>query len=259
MNATPHTRLATALTLLCASLIATGCSKNHAAAASASGSAAAAPSTAAAPIVDARTALLNRVKNLPQGDSNVPDTQYAELTSGAQLAELFYAVSGMPPDYEALSSIVSEEYRTTSDEFRKRDLLQALRPKIEEQIATYKDPKNRYFRLQALNNNVIQHYDFKTSSFPVQLNVGPNDSIYFNDASKYRIGYINGDAFQRFTVTDEQRAKELESMVTKYWFRGNSALLYIFVQAADTSSNQLQAHIMRVVLNDPKRAEIARF
>ncbi len=171
-------------------------------------------------VIDAAKAEQERVQKLPHADPAVPDEQYVQLNSGYQLATLFYALSGMPPDYEALASAASEEYRTTSDEFRKRDLIQALRPKIDEALARFKDPRSRYFTMEQ-SNLPIQHYDFKTTSFPVAFNIGPTAFSYFNDAPRYRLAYNNGNDFLRFPVTDEQRAKNIEAMVSKNELRAD--------------------------------------
>jgi hypothetical protein len=200
----------------------------------------------------------DRLRKLPRANRDTPESQYAHLDSGYQLAALFYALSAMPPDYDVLAAAASREYRTTTDEFRKRDLLQALRGKIDQDLARYKDPRNRYFTLDQ-NNAAVQHYDFKTSSFPVGYNIGPGAYTYFNDAPNYKLAYNNGGDFLRMPVADEQRAKEIESMVTRYQLAGGVSTFYIFVQEADTTNNEVKAHIVRVVMKDQKHSEIARF
>lgn len=283
MNAARHARLATALILLCTSLIATGCKKKDTVVAP--GATASTPATAAIAPVDgtgryclrredcpaqwdafqkkaqdaAHTAELNRLKDLPHGDPNVPDGQYVQLNSGYQLAGLFYALSGMPPDYEALAAAASEEYRTNGDQFRKRDLMQVLRPKMDQQIAAYKDPKHRYFTTDNPSGAVVQHYDFKTSSFPVVLGLGPQIYTYFNDAPNYKLGYNNGNDFLRFNVPDEHRAKDIETMVANHELEYCESVFYLFVQEADPATNEVKAQVVRVVLNDRKHAEFARF
>ena len=124
---------------------------------------------------------LANYSNLPKADANVPDAQFVELNSGYQIGALFYALSsGSPPDYEQLSMAVSHEYRSTDDTFRKRDLMQGLKPQIDQQIQAYKDKRNRYFTakvgsyLSAGNLLVLKHYDFKTNSFPLAQDMSPN-------------------------------------------------------------------------------------
>jgi len=199
-----------------------------------------------------------RLDKLPHADPGVPDSKYARLDSGYQLAALFYALSAMPPDYDVLAAAASQEYRTTSDEFRKRDLLQALQVKIDQDIASYKDPQNRYITMQDAGLP-IQHYDFKTSSFPVNLNIGPGAFNYFNDSPRYKLAYNNGDQFQSFPVADQERAKQIESWVTKGELWGGESTFYVFVQEADTTNNTVKGQIVRVVLADRKHGEIARY
>jgi hypothetical protein len=199
-----------------------------------------------------------RLQKLPQADASVPDAQYVPVDSGYQLAAMFYALSGMPPDYEVLASAASQEYRTTTDQFRKRDLLQALHGKIDQDIARYKDPQNRYITMED-QGLPIQHYDFKTSSFPVNLNIGPDAYNYFNDSPQYKLAYNNGEKFLHFPVADQQRAKEIESMVTKNELYGGDSTFYVFVQEAYTANNTVKGQIVRVALKDRKHGEIARY
>lgn len=249
------------LSLLSVSLLTSGCTKAEtspaAKAAAASNSTVPADNKKAQ---DPAAAQLERFKALPHGVPTVPDSQYVPLNSGYQIAALFYALSGMPPDYEALASAASEDYRGNQDAFRKRDLMLALRPRIDEQIAAYKNPQARYFSMVSATGASIQHYDFKTSSFPIVMGLGPDNAVYFNDSPKFRIGYNNGNDFLHFPVADEQRAKDLETRVAKFELQSCESLLYLYVQQADTANNEVKAEVMRVVLKDAVRHdEVARF
>jgi len=199
-----------------------------------------------------------RLDKLPHADPSTPDSQYVELTSGYQLAAMYYALSAMPPDYEVLSAAASQEYRSTTDEFRKRDLLQALRGKIDSDIGRYKDPQNRYVIMED-NAIPLQHYDFKTSTFPINLNIRTGAYNYFNDSPQYKMSYNNGDKFLHLPIADQTRAEEIESMITKNELWGGRSIFYAFAQEADTTNNTVKAQIVRVVLEDRKHGEIARF
>ncbi|HUE02216.1 MAG TPA: hypothetical protein VMR62_21785 [Bryobacteraceae bacterium] len=196
---------------------------------------------------------------MPHGDPNVPDAQFAQLDSGYQLGTLFYALSGMPPDFESLASAASQEYRSASDQFRKRDLMLALRPQIDSQLSAYKAPRNRYFSMVISGSLPLGHYDFNTQSFPVTANFDADRYQYFNDAPQYTFSYSNGAAFQKFRVPDEQRAKEIEDIVTKGSGWGGRATAYLFIQAADTSHTRLSAQILHVVLEQSGHREIGRY
>lgn len=197
--------------------------------------------------------------NLPQGDSSVPDSQYVELNSGYQLGTLYYSLAGMPPDYDALAEAASKEYRVASDQFRKRDLMQALRPKIDAQLAAYQQPANRYLKVEIANELPLQHYDFGTHSFPLTVDLSSDRYLYFNDASKFSVTYTNGKDFERYPVADEQRAKEIEDLITKGKRWTGHATAYLFIQAADTTKNQVSAQIMRIVLEKDGHQELGRY
>ena len=197
--------------------------------------------------------------NLPKADSDVPDSQFVELDSGYRTGALFYALSGLPPDYEKLAMAASQDYRSTSDAFRKRDLLQALKPQIDQQMQAYKDPRNRYFTSKVANGMPIGHYDFKTSSFPFAQDLSSGTYHYFNDAPYYSYAFTNGGAFQRFPLTDEQKAKDIEDLVTKGLIYQGDAVAYMFAQGADTANNRVLMQIVRMILHGPGQSEVARY
>ena len=72
---------------------------------------------------------------LPKPDADKPLSSYPELTSGQQVMFLYAAASKLPPDFEKMAEVYSREYRQSSDAFRKNDLLQAIKPQIEQGIA----------------------------------------------------------------------------------------------------------------------------
>ncbi|MGO8818640.1 MAG: hypothetical protein ACLQVG_28695 [Terriglobia bacterium] len=197
--------------------------------------------------------------NLPKADSNVPDAQFVELDSGYHTGALFYALAGLPPDYERLAMAASQEYRSTNDAFRKRDLMQALKPQIDQQIQAYKDPRNRYLTAKVGNGLPLGHYDLKTSSFPFTQDLSSGTYHYFNDAPNYTFAFTNGSAFQRFPLSDEQKAKDIEDLVTKGLIYQGDAVGYMFAQGADTVNNRVLMQIIRLVLHGPGQSEVGRY
>jgi hypothetical protein len=206
--------------------------------------------------------------DLPKGDSNVLDSAYADLKNDAQLGELFYALSGLPPNYQALDSYASEEYRRTTDAFRKRDLEKALQPQIDQAIADYKDPSKRYFKFKLDGAVNLGHYDFATKSFPVREDFTPNLDHFFNGGyagvygnltSNYKFNLANGKDFTSFPVPDETRAKQIEGMIASNQLYGGATILYVFAQGSDDSANRIQMQIMRVTLLDRDQKEVGRY
>jgi hypothetical protein len=204
--------------------------------------------------------------NLPKADPNVPDAQFVELNGGYQMGALFYALSGSPPDYEKLAMAASQEYRSTADGFRKRDIVQALKPQIDQQIQAYKDTRHHYFTAKVGNGAGVsdggllslRHYDFKTKSFPLTQDMSPNTYHYFNDAPFYSYAFTNGSGFQTFPLSDEQKAKEIEDLLTKIRISDGYLTAYMFAQGADTANRRVQMQIVRMVLTGPGQTEVAR-
>jgi hypothetical protein len=207
----------------------------------------------------AQSALTPNYSNLPQADRNVPDSQFVELNTGYQIGALFYALSGLPPDYEKLAMAASQEYRSTSDAFRKRDLMQALKPQIDQQIQAYKDPRNRYFTAKVGSGLPLGHYDFKTSSFPFTQDLSPDTYHFFSDAGFYSFAFTNGSAFQTFPLADEQKAKDVEDQVTKGLTYQGDAVAYMFAQGVERANNRVLMQIVRMVLHGPGQSEVGRY
>lgn len=204
--------------------------------------------------------------DLPKGDPNIPDTGYADLNSNYQIGALFLALSGLPPNYEALDRLASEEYRKTSDAFRKRDLEAALKPAIDKALASSKDPAHRYFKFKLDGGLQLGHYDFASKSFPLMSKPATDvdhwftvgGAYYANQDTPYKFYFTNGDDFYRLPVADEAKAKAIEDLIAKRQFFGGSVTAYVFAQGADTTANRVQMQILRVVLRDKDQNEVGR-
>jgi hypothetical protein len=157
---------------------------------------------------------------------------------------LYYALSGMPTDYNQIANAYSQDYRNTTDSFKQHDILQALTPQIN---AAINAAKSQRYVIWSVDNTVIGHYDFNKKSFP--LNNGflqDNGGGSFNDNSGYSISFKNGSAFSLMPVADENVAKDIESRVSQY--QGFNIKIYAFAQNADLSNHQIDCVITRVDL-----------
>jgi hypothetical protein len=184
---------------------------------------------------------------LPIADKSTSDDAYIKLDSGAQLAFLYYAVSGMPIDYERMAKVASNDYRYSSDEFKKKELLDIIKPKIDERVAYFKE--HRYVRLNT--NYEFQHIDMASKKFPIKGVPSDGEKIYFNDDSSFKLGVTNGDQFNKYTPTDDNQAREIESLVSKYEGRGN-AEIYLFAQDVDMASNNVKFQVVKVRLKNSR-------
>lgn len=182
---------------------------------------------------------------LPQADKATAEDKYSRIDSGAQLAYLYYAVSGMPIDYEKVAQSVSNDYRMTSNEFKKKELLDSLKPKIDQQVAFYK--ANRYVVIDS--DFTLEHIDMATKSFPMRGIPNAQSYIYFNDSPSYKVGLTNADAFKNFKTTSDDQAREIEGMVEKY--RANGKVnMYLFAQDIDLNSGTIKFQAVKLRLID---------
>ncbi|WP_316157856.1 DUF4852 domain-containing protein [Cupriavidus sp. BIC8F] len=184
-----------------------------------------------------------------------PARAYHKATSGVDLAYLYFALTDIPVDYDALAADVSEEYRRTTDTFKKKEMLDALRPEIQSKIAALK--ANPFIVLQA--DSSLGHYDLPSQSFPVKgLPLGPGEYLHFYGAN-YRVAISNGADFRQLKVADEGRARAMEAIVTN-GVPGSvirdvyptKAEMFLYAQAADKNTRVIQFQLVQLKLKDEK-------
>jgi hypothetical protein len=191
---------------------------------------------------------------LPQPDAAKPLAAYTELESGNQIMFLYVAASKLPPDYEKLAASYSNEYRNTSDSFRKNDLLQAIKPQLEQKIAQASaDP----YGWMEVDDARLGAYDFQRKGFPIG-EFEDGRYRYFNDAYDYKIGWANYSQLAFAPVADEAIARQLESMRTGY---SNTPRLkiYFFAQGADLDNERVRALVTRVQITDKSGRVLAEY
>lgn len=192
---------------------------------------------------------------LPKPDLLRPLSAYAELDSGKQIMFLYLAASRLPPDYDKVASAYSSEYRETRDSFRKQDLLAALRPRLDAEIARAR--QSPYAWMLVDDAGQLGAYDFQRRGFPVQ-EFAEQRSRYFADNTDYRLAWINRDALAFAAVADEQIARRIEQMRNDY---GNQPRLkvYFFAQSADMDQRQVNAYVTRVQIVDREGRVLAEY
>lgn len=184
---------------------------------------------------------------LPKGDPATPSASYTELDSGNQLMFAYLGVAGMPIDYNEVATSYSSDYAGASDEFKKNDLLKALKVKIDAGVA--QAAQQRYVKVDVANP--IQKYDFTQKGFPLSSSVWEKGAYrYFGDNSTYKIGFNNGATFRYLNVPEEEKARAIESLRATY--EATHLVVYAYIQDADVSQKVVQAQIMKVELVDKK-------
>lgn len=190
---------------------------------------------------------------LPQADMKRPLDSYPELRSGQQIMFLYVAASRLPPDFPKLAGRYSEEYRHASDTFRKNDLLNAIKPQLEQKIEEAE--KTPYAWMQ-VNHANLGPYDFERKGFPVH-EFDPGSERYFYDDSSYRITWSNGDQVRFLSVPDETKAREIEAL--RNIAQALQMKIYFFAQGADLNQQMVNAYVTRVRIVDKTGRVIAEY
>jgi hypothetical protein len=181
--------------------------------------------------------------SLPKANKATPIEDYIEFSSGHQIMFAYLALAAMPVDYKEIASTYSQDFARASDEFRKNDLLIALKPKIDDEVS--KAGKRRYAKMTI--DNPIEKYDFDKKGFPVENSLWQSGSYrYFNDNSAYRLGFSNGDAFRYLNVASEEGARTIEGLRSKY--EPLQMVVYFYTQEADVSKKSIKAEIVKIAL-----------
>lgn len=182
---------------------------------------------------------------LPKPDADRPLSSYPELTSGQQVMFLYAAASKLPPDFEKMAEVYSREYRQSSDAFRKNDLLQAIKPQIEQGIAQAAAHPYAWVELE---DTQLESYDFQRKGFVVKEFEG-GITRYFSDSPQYTYTWANRDQMAFAPVADEAIARELEAMRTR-WDRKPRLKVFFFAQSADLNAQKVNAVVTRVQITD---------
>jgi len=185
-------------------------------------------------------------RNLPRADLTTPDSQYVPITSGAQLMFLYQAFSGLPPDVEKTASEYSKEYAGTSDAFRRHDLLEALKPRLEAMRA---DARSHPYIRWDQEYTHVDHYDFTRKGFQIKDPMLQEGGYgYMVDIRGYNLHFTNGADLSFVPIADENRAREIEALLQK---NNLPVRFYAFVQSADDRGDHLvHAHLTKVQVLD---------
>jgi hypothetical protein len=187
----------------------------------------------------------------PKADKSIPLEQYQELTSGQQVMFSFLANSDMPIDYERSAQAISVEYRSQSDDFKKRDLLNALKPRIDAEVAKAKSDKYFFANFDA----ELDKYDFESKAFPLKNLRDSGTYWYFYDVNSYRYSFLNGTVYNKLPVVDETMARTIESYRASY--KKMTVRVYFYASSTKLGEPTLMGEITRVRLYDGKGTLLA--
>lgn len=190
---------------------------------------------------------------LSKGDSNTPLASYRKIDSGNQVMFLYFGLLNLPIDYEQVVEAYSNEYRSTSDSFKKKDILTALKPRIDQEVTQAKT--SRYILLESTVASPLERYDFTKKSFAVKGFSDNESYTYYYDNSQYTLAKTNATQFANLAVADETKARAIESYLSKY--TNLRTQVYVFAQDADPSNRRVKLEVMKYRLLSPSGEVLA--
>jgi hypothetical protein len=195
------------------------------------------------------------------GDVSTPIDKYTDTTkgNGAELAFAWYATQKeLGAGSKEIASIISPEYGLLKDEFKKKDIVESLMPKIKEGIETAK--QNRYYKLRLSDSLIdIGSYDEKTKSFPLVSSVfsDPDAKMFLTGAGNnwtaqnYTVNFVNSANLKSLLVPEEKQAREIEAIRAKGGQQGvGSIWLYFCVGDPIPNTTGLYAELLRIRVLD---------
>ena len=191
---------------------------------------------------------------LPKPDPAISLGDYVELKDGQQVMFQYVATAKLPPDFPKLAESFSQEYRKSNDSFRRNDLLQALKPQLEQGIA--QAAASPYVWLE-LDDAQLQAYDFGRRGFPVG-EFAEDRYRYFNNAREYSYAWANRSQVDFAPVADESIARHIEAIRTD-WNARPRLRVYSMAQSADMNAQRVNAYVTRVQIVDRNGRVLAEY
>lgn len=164
----------------------------------------------------------------PRADKNVPLSQYVLWNDDEPALYLLYALRNKNVDYEIAAKKVSAEYEREGDEFKRRDLMVALKPLIDSRILKAKS--QRYFRFrQPLEIGNNGNYSFNKKGYYIGNDLSywadktsktywvyQNDPVEVGGNAKYAlVDFTNYKDYRFIPVKDEAIARRMTAMKDK--------------------------------------------
>lgn len=159
----------------------------------------------------------------------------------------YYAVAAGPIPYADEAQHFDPAYQETTDTFKRHDLLPAFQAKLDQAVATAK-ANDGHVRVSF--NAQLGHYDFNAHTFTFAI---PFDQkMYLNPAfpnggaaSDVQVTFADSPKFNRVTIPDETKAREIEDAVNK---AAGTVVVDVDAQVVGT---KIQSNTLRVLILAP--------
>ena len=194
-------------------------------------------------------------QSLARPDVHTADSAYTTLHSNTHIMYYYEAYRATPPDYKAMATAISRQYRATSDVFKKHALMKDLKPIMDKKMA---EARAHPYVAWPTQNLTLSNYSFHRHGFALTGNsLLTGDYEYFsnyysNGATSFTsITLRNAKQFAFLPVNNEALAKKIEHYVS----HGNNCLVkvYMFVNGASLSRQRVKADGVKIQLFSPNK------
>lgn len=193
---------------------------------------------------------------LPKGDV-VDEAKYVQLSGLPQLAYKYYAFHEGEVEYEKIASLISREYQSEFDVFKKKDMLAKLKINIDSEISAAK--LANHFTTD-IDHFVINQYDEKNKWFLLtssgDLALSPSQWFFF-DNSNYSYQFSNGHRASKIVPVNEDQARAIESIRAKSPYGNFQMKVYCYAQGL--VDGRIQMFIQKAVVLDGEGKEVFSF
>lgn len=157
-------------------------------------------------------------------DPNTPLDRYIPVTERGGASDyvlVYYAFCNCEVDYDEIAQAFSQKYANTSDIFKKKEIIEKLKPDVDSKLAGIKEA-----RLISFNQNMyFDAYDFGKKSFagkntlpltvidaqtPLQIKFEENPQLYHVPDGQSLI--VRYHTIASINVPDEAQARQVESI-----------------------------------------------
>jgi hypothetical protein len=172
-----------------------------------------------------QTSDLCHTDHASQTDS-APSTlsNYQEIRTYTELMFLYYSTSLEAPNYATMANVFSKEYRSEVNTFRRAELLEKLKPRLDAGICAV--DRSQYFTVRMpADATLFSHYDLPAKAFHVPVIRFPCSNVFVKQpdfcradpgsTGFYDLQFTNDDDFSLFPIADERVARQIEDLVSK--------------------------------------------
>ncbi len=194
-------------------------------------------------------------QSLARPDVHTADSAYTTLHSDTHIMYYYEAYRATPPDYKGMAAIISRQYRTTTDVFKKHSLMKDLQPIMDKKLAK---AKAHPYVAWPMQNLTLTNYSFHRHGFALtgtSLLTGSDEYFlnynYYVSGNPYSITLRNSEQFGFLPVHNAALAKKIEYYVS----HGNNCLVkvFMFVNGADLSHRKVKADAVKIELFSPNK------